>query len=148
MLGFRLVGEEGNRTRYEVSHGGSGTLVDVIDAQGFWQGLVAVGTVYHVAWRTPDDEQQLGWREALANHGLNVTPVRDRQYFQSIYFREPGGVLFEIATDEPGFAVDESPEELGSVLKLPPWLEPHRQSIERALPEIRLPEVETIGVLE
>lgn len=144
-LGFRPAGEEGSRFRYELGHGGPGALVDVIDTSGFWRGVVASGTVHHVAWRTPNDEQQKEWQAELTRLGVQVTPVQDRQYFRSIYFREPGGVLFEIATDEPGFAVDEAPEELGAALKLPPWLEARRPSIERALPEIRLQQPETIG---
>jgi glyoxalase family protein len=101
---------------------------------------MGAGIVHHIAWRTPDDQQQLEWRQALADRGYNVTPVRDRQYFHSIYFREPGGVLFEIATDPPGFTLDEAPEELGTRLRLPPWLEPQRDQIERTLPVLRLPE--------
>ena len=88
--------------------------------------------------RSDDEAEQLAWREAVGALGLNVTPVLDRQYFRSIYFREPGGVLFEIATDPPGFAVDETPEALGTALKLPPWLEPQRAEIERRLPPVRL----------
>ncbi|MBX5496260.1 MAG: VOC family protein, partial [Bryobacteraceae bacterium] len=90
-----------------------------------------------VAWRTPTDEQQVLWRSALQSY--NVTPVIDRKYFHSIYFREPGGVLFEIATDPPGFAVDEPAEALGSRLQLPPWLEPRRAELEARLPKVRLP---------
>ena len=142
ILGFRLVGEEGARRRYEVGAGHIGGTVDIMRAAGFWQGVVEVGTVHHVAWRTRDEEQQLRWRDDLIELGLSVTPVRDRQYFRSIYFREPGGVLFEIATDTPGFTVDEPRDRLGSVLKLPPWLERSRPSLERVLPEIRLPEAE------
>ena len=98
------------------------------------------GTVHHVAWRTADDEEQLAWQGEIANLGLRVTQVMDRQYFYSIYFREPGGVLFEIATDPPGFTFDEPRERLGEELKLPPWLEPQRAQIEAILPQIRLPE--------
>jgi glyoxalase family protein len=92
--------------------------------------------VHHVAFRVGSYEDQLAWREILVSAGLNVTPVLDRNYFKSIYFREPGGVLFEIATDPPGFTADESVEELGTNLKLPPWLEPRRGQIEMALPEL------------
>jgi len=138
-LGFRLLDEQGSYFRYTVGEGGPGALVDVRSAPDFWRGVVAVGTVHHVAWRTPNDEQQLVWRDKLAGLDLNVTPVMDRQYFHSIYFREPGGVLFEIATDPPGFTVDEPLERLGTHLKLPPWLEPQRKRIEQILPSIRLP---------
>jgi glyoxalase family protein len=92
-----------------------------------------------VAWRTADDAQQLAWREELSATGIHVTPVMDRQYFHSIYFREPGGVLFEIATDPPGFLKDESLEALGTRLMLPPWLEARRSEVEALLPELTLP---------
>ena len=95
--------------------------------------------MHHVAYRVPDDLSQAAWSEKLAAAGLQVTEVRDRQYFKSIYFREPGGVLFELATDPPGFTRDEGPAKLGTELKLPPWLEPQRERIERALPDVELP---------
>jgi glyoxalase family protein len=91
-----------------------------------------------VAWRAADEADQLAWREAVEESGLGVTPVLDRQYFRSIYFREPGGVLFEIATDPPGFTRDEPVESLGTDLKLPPWLEPERQRIAKSLPPIEI----------
>ena len=103
-------------------------------------GSMGAGTVHHIAFRAEDDARQLEWRQLLLKHGLHVTEVLDREYFHSIYFREPGGVLFEIATDPPGFAVDEAPEELGTRLKLPPALEPRRAELERRLPKLRLPE--------
>ncbi len=138
-MGFHEVAREGSVTRYAAGEGGPSTYVDLRDATGFWRGSVAAGTVHHVAYRTPTDADQLAWLEKLTDAGLRVTPVQDRQYFHSIYFREPGGVLFEIATDLPGFAIDETPEQLGTGLKLPPWLEPQRPEIERALPPVRLP---------
>ena len=104
------------------------------------RGRIAVGTVHHVAWRTADDEHQLNWRQHLLSHGNDVTPVQDRQYFHSIYFNEPGGVLFEIATDPPGFSIDEPVEQLGTHLKLPPRLEPHRSQIEKVLLPFHMPE--------
>jgi len=140
-MGFRLMESKGNRFRYTTwsdSAAQAGTIVDVLCAPAGRPGLVAVGTVHHVAWRTPNDEQQSEWRRALARY--NVTPIIDRKYFHSIYFREPGGVLFEIATDPPGFAIDEPVEELGSHLMLPAWLEPHRVELEQALPRLRLPQ--------
>lgn len=114
-------------------------MVDVLCTPAGRSGLVAAGTVHHVAWRTPTDEQQREWRKVLSSREYDVTPVIDRKYFHSIYFREPGGVLFEIATDPPGFAVDEPAEELGSHLVLPAWLEPHRAELEQVLPKVRLP---------
>lgn len=140
-LGFRLAREDGSRFRYEVGAGGPGALLDVKCQPASPPGIISVGTVHHVAWRTPDDEQQKAWREVLVKSGLNVTPIIDRRYFHSIYFREPGGVLFEIATDPPGFTVDEREDELGKSLKLPPWLEPVRQHLEHTLPSVHLPEI-------
>lgn len=138
-LGFRLIREDGNRFRFGVGSGGSGATVDVVLAPNFWQGVVAVGTVHHVAWRTHDDEEQRRWRETLAERGYNVTPVIDRKYFRAIYFREPGGVLFEISTDPPGFTVDEGLDDLGTRLQLPETLERYRSQLERALPPLHLP---------
>lgn len=143
-MGFRKVREEGNLLRYAVGDGGAGALVDVQHAPEFWQGVVAGGTVHHVAWRTESDEAQLAWRRKITEAGLNVTPVQDREYFHSIYFREPGGILFEIATDPPGFTVDEAADELGTALKLPPWLEQSRAEIERTLAPVHLPEKRTL----
>jgi glyoxalase family protein len=137
-LGFRFAQESGERLRYKVNHGGAGAMVDVLRRPHGIPGGVAVGSVHHVAWRTPDDEQQLAWRQEIGRAGLDVTRVMDRQYFHSIYFREPGGVLFEIATDPPGFTVDEALEQLGTQLRLPPWLEPMRADIERGLPPVRV----------
>lgn len=137
-MGFRLASEDGNRYRYVTAAGGPGSIVDVVATPGTPYGLVSVGTVHHIAWRTPTDEEEAVWRGTLTGLGYNVSPVMDRTYFNSIYFREPGGVLFEIATDKPGFAVDEPAESLGSKLILPRWLEPSREEIERALPAIEL----------
>jgi len=138
-LGFRLVEESSARFRFATSDGGAGALVDVLCSPEAPPGLVAAGTVHHIAWRTPDDAEQVAWRTTLMDQGLNVTPILDRQYFHSIYFREPGGVLLEIATDPPGFTVDEPLMRLGRALKLPPWLEPSRAEIEHALPMLRVP---------
>ncbi len=140
-LGFRPMREAGGRTRFAVGPGGSGAWLDLIVAQGAPPGRVAVGTIHHVAWRTPDDEQQRQWWQQIRGAGVPISDVIDRFWFHSIYFREPGGVLFEIATDGPGFTVDESPGELGARLVLPPWLEPHRAEIERHLPAVELPQV-------
>jgi glyoxalase family protein len=147
-MGFRLIESKGNRFRFATpSSSGSkaGTMVDVLCTPAGRSGLVAVGTVHHVAWRTPTDEQQVKWRETLSAHRYNVTPVIDRKYFHSIYFREPGGVLFEIATDPPGFAVDEPAEVLGSHLVLPEWLEPHRAELQQLLPTLRVPQAKGVS---
>ncbi|SFL63700.1 Glyoxalase/Bleomycin resistance protein/Dioxygenase superfamily protein [Loktanella salsilacus] len=102
-------------------------------------GRSGAGTIHHVAFRARDREEQLEWRARLSAVGQQVTPVIDRQYFDAIYFRTPGGVLFEIATDTPGFAVDEDPAHLGEALKLPEKYEAHRNRIEQVLPQIRVP---------
>jgi glyoxalase family protein len=140
-MGFNLVKQEGDRFRYAAGGGGPGALVDILCQPDARPGVVSVGTVHHVAWRTPDDEQQKLWREDLVRAGLNVTPIIDRRYFHSIYFREPGGILFEIATDPPGFAVDERKEELGTRLMLPPQLEPFREQLSQGLPPVKLPKM-------
>jgi glyoxalase family protein len=136
-LGFHRGPEDGNRFRFETGSGGPGSIVDLLCLPSSQRGRQGAGTVHHIAWRTPDDASQNEWRAKLASGGLNVTPVMDRNYFKSIYFREPGGVLFEIATDPPGFAIDEPAESLGSALKLPAWYEPARAQIEAALPPLR-----------
>lgn len=136
VLGFRLVGESGNRFRYALGAGEPGTRVDVLCTPDAPPGRVAVGTVHHVAFRVASDIAQQEWRARLAARGVNVTPVLDRKYFRSIYFREPGGVLFEIATDPPGFTVDEPLADLGKKLQLPAQLERSRARIEAALPPL------------
>jgi glyoxalase family protein len=137
-MGFRKVGEQRNRFRFDVGKGGAGARADVLCVSEAPYGRIAAGTVHHVAWRVVDDASQKSWRKRLVNKHLNVTPVIDRCYFHSIYFREPGGVLFELATDPPGFAIDEPADKLGETLKLPPWLEPSRKRIEQVLPPIEL----------
>jgi glyoxalase family protein len=138
-MGLQPAGREGNRLRFAAGEGGPGTLVDVLVDPDAPEGLVAGGTVHHVAWRAPDEETQKRWRAELVESGARVTEIRDRQYFRSIYFREPAGTLLEIATDGPGFTWDEPLLELGRSLKLPPWLEPDREQIAAALPELDLP---------
>jgi glyoxalase family protein len=139
LLSMEPTSEGTDRARFAMPGGGPGAVVDVAaDTAG--RGLQAGGTVHHVAFRAPDGETQRRWREELVAAGVNVTEVIDRQYFTSIYFREPGGVLLEIATDQPGFTVDEPLLELGRALKLPPWLEPSREQISHALPRLRVPE--------
>ena len=137
-MGFRAVGEQGNRFRFDVAEGGAGSRVDVLCVSEGRYGRASADTVHHVAWRVADDVSQKLWRQRLVEKHLNVTPVIDRCYFHSVYFREPGGVLFELATDPPGFAIDEPAGSLGESLKLPRWLEPHRKEIEGALPPIQL----------
>lgn len=133
-MGFTAVEERGSRQRLVATPGAPAGVIDVVVvARGEPEGVVSAGTVHHVAWRTPGDEEQLVWRAELLAAGREVTPVYDRRYFHSIYFREPGGSLFEIATDSPGFTVDEPASELGARLALPPWLEPRRVEIERRL---------------
>ncbi|MFC9252845.1 ring-cleaving dioxygenase [Amycolatopsis thailandensis] len=138
-LGLTFVNQEENRLRFSAGEGGPGALVDVLVTPDAPRGLVAAGTVHHVAWRAPDEATQAAWRDELIDDGVNVTSILDRQYFRSIYFREPGGTLLEVATDEPGFAIDEPLLELGRALKLPPWLEPKREDIEAMLPKLDLP---------
>ncbi len=138
-MGFRQGARDGNRTRFETGGGGTDSTLDVIEAPEGPEGEESVGTVHHVAWRAPDDERQAAWREQLVAAGRNVTPVIDRWYFKSIYYREPGGVLFEIATDGPGFTVDEKPEALGSSLSLPPWFQVRRDRLDQVLTPIVVP---------
>ena len=135
-MGLRSAGERDNRYRFAAGGGAVGRRVDVLHTPGTGFGTIAAGTVHHVAWRVLDDRSQAAWRERLEGEGLHPTGVKDRQYFKSIYFREPGGVLFELATDPPGFTRDEDPDRLGTHLKLPPWLESHRDGIERVLPPV------------
>jgi glyoxalase family protein len=135
-MGYRLQATSGHRTRYTVATGGPGTYVDLLTDPALPRGLNGAGTIHHVAFRTPDDASQVTARRVLLDDSLQVSPVIDRAYFKSIYYREPGGVLFEIATDQPGFAIDEPVETLGSKLSLPPHLEPHRAEIEASLPKL------------
>lgn len=134
-MDHRLVGEKGNRFRYSAGDQ-PGSYVDILCTPDALPGVLGSGTIHHVAFATQDDASQLLAREKLKRAGLNVTPVIDREYFHSVYFREPGGVLFEIATLPPGFTVDEPLEHLGEALKLPPWEEKNRAWIEKALPHI------------
>ncbi|MBI5425602.1 MAG: ring-cleaving dioxygenase [Opitutae bacterium] len=136
LMGYRLHGEEPHRARYTVATGGPGTYVDLFTDPTLPRGLNGAGTVHHIAFRVADDTQHLAAHEQLVDAGAHVSPVIDRAYFKSIYYREPAGVLFEIATDQPGFAIDESVETLGTKLSLPPRLEPHRAEIEAALPKL------------
>jgi glyoxalase family protein len=137
VMGFTRRAEEGNRLRFSAEGSALGNHIDLLINPEGHHGRMGAGTVHHIAFRAADDDSQLEWREVLDKH-LDVTPVLDRTYFHSIYFREPGGVLFELATDPPGFALDEPIESLGEALRIPPWLEQHRSVIEKRLPSIEL----------
>ena len=140
LMGFEAHGSEDNRYRYRAGSGeGFAATVDLLCMPDARRGGMGTGVVHHIAFRTADDPEQRAWRTAIADAGLNVSPVMDRNYFHSIYYREPGGVLFEIATDSPGFTVDEPVERLGTQLMLPAPLERHRAEIEKAVPPLRLP---------
>lgn len=139
-FGLRLVAQSGPRSRYAAEpESAAGGTVDIEVRPDEQVGRMGAGVVHHIAWRAPDDAAQLAWREVLVAKGFQVTPVMDRQYFHSIYFRAPGGILFEIATDPPGFAIDEAQASLGMQLKLPEALEAQRAQLERVLPPVKLP---------
>ncbi|MEO6809093.1 MAG: ring-cleaving dioxygenase [Isosphaeraceae bacterium] len=140
LMGFTAADNDGNRFRYHAaSEDGFASTVDLLCTPDGRQGSMGAGAVHHVAFRTKDRPQQDAWRHQIVRARLNVSPVMDRNYFESIYFREPGGVLFEIATDGPGFTADEPAELLGARLMLPKQLEPRRAEIERLVPPVRLP---------
>ena len=139
-LGFEAAGQQGGLIRLQSPGPGLGSVVYLRQARGFWGGADGVGTVHHIAFRAVSDQAQLEKRAEIEAKGIEITPVIDRKYFRSVYFREPGGVLFEIATDAPGFTVDEPAEGLGERLMLPPGYEARRRQIEDALPGIRLPQ--------
>ena len=156
-LGFIPARHEGGRFRYEIpakassttsvqgeETGGGAKIVDVLCLPDQRQAVMGTGSVHHVAFRTPTDEQQKILRHNIVQAGLDATPVIDRFYFHSVYFREPGGVLFEIATNPPGFTIDESEEDLGTHLVLPPWLESVRKDLVKILPPVRLPRKKAI----
>ena len=142
-FGYAQAGEEtegaATRLRLVAPGGERGAVLDLKRDSAPSIGRQGAGTIHHIAFRARDDAEQRAWRERLLAAGFDVTPVIDRQYFNAIYFREPGGVLFEIATDPPGFAIDEPVERLGSSLKLPPRYEPMRERIERTLPPLQVP---------
>ncbi len=139
-LGFRRVARDDKRTRFAAGDECPGTFVDVAALPTGRPGSMGVGIVHHVAFRVPDDETHGEMRSSLVDAGMNVTPIIDRQYFHSVYLREPGGVLFEIATDNPGFLRDEPLDSLGHTLKLPAWFEEQRGALEQVLPAVRVPE--------
>lgn len=136
VFGYKQAQQHVNRYRFETDAVAQAAIVDLVHVPGEKRGLVAGGSVHHVAFRVSSEEEQLYFRDKIAALGLNVTPQIDRDYFKSVYFREPGGVLFEIATDPPGFTVDEPLEALGTGLKLPKMYEPRREEIEKGLPKL------------
>lgn len=140
VMGLEKVGAEGAFVRYR-STAEIGNIID-LKLMPTHRGTMGVGTVHHIAWRANDVEDQLDWKRHVEHHGYGVTAVRDRNYFHSIYFREHGNILFEIATDPPGFAIDESFETLGAKLMLPPQYEPHRKQIEQVLLPFEVRELE------
>ncbi|WP_394579181.1 ring-cleaving dioxygenase [Cytobacillus firmus] len=140
VMGLERIGEEGETIRFQ-SSAPIGNVIDLKKTSGK-RGRMGVGTVHHIAWRAEDDQDQLEWREYVRSNGYGVTPVRDRNYFNAIYFREHGEILFEIATDPPGFAHDESPGEMGEKLMLPEQYENMRDRIKRKLIPIEVRELE------
>ena len=139
LMGFTHLGTEEGWYRYGAEDGGSGKLIEIKQLPDESRGEWGTGTVHHVAWRVKDSEEQMTLREMIAGAGLRPTPQIDRFWFQSVYYMEPGGVLFELATDGPGFDRDEDLQHLGEHLILPPWLEPDRAAIEAALPSLEMP---------
>lgn len=139
MLGLRAGGREGERCRYLCGEGEMMARIDVLFQPKGNPGRQSAGSIHHVAWRAATDDVQKEWQERLGKAAISVTPVQDRKYFRSIYFHEPGGVLFEIATEEPGMLIDEPLTELGMQLQLPPWLEPRRERLAHKLIPVVLP---------
>ena len=140
VMGLEKIGEEDDLMRFRAASD-LGNLIDV-KLSRVGTGQMGVGTVHHIAWRAQDDADQLDWKEQVEAYGLGVTPVQDRNYFNAIYFREYGDLLFEIATDPPGFAIDESPEALGEALMLPEQYESQRKNLQRNLPPIQVRSVD------
>jgi glyoxalase family protein len=146
LLGFELAEEEDSRRRFTVNPKSTSASVDLVERADGRFGVNSTGTVHHIAFRCAGENEQLRWQKKIADLGLRVTPVIDRFYFHSIYFQEPGGILFEIATEGPGFTADESAAHLGEKLKLPPQYEQHRAEIERVLPPILFgPKAKLVG---
>ncbi|MFA5833684.1 MAG: ring-cleaving dioxygenase [Bacteroidota bacterium] len=139
LLGAHASTQTGNRHRFIIGEGSDEAAIDIIIDPSLPRARQSAGSVHHIAWRVKDFLAHEEWQKRVEQGGLHPTEIIDRFYFHSIYFREPGGVLYEIATDKPGFTVDESLENLGTQLVLPPWYEPHRSRIEHALPPIVIP---------
>ncbi|OCA84132.1 ring-cleaving dioxygenase [Bacillus sp. FJAT-27225] len=136
ILGLTCIGQENDYLRF-FSEGELGNTID-IQLNPSVRGLMGAGIVHHLAWSAKDEEQLLKWREILQDKGYNPTEIRERNYFKAVYFHEEGGILFEIATDPPGFTVDEDLSSLGEALMLPPWLEPQRDELEALLPPVKV----------
>jgi glyoxalase family protein len=143
-MGYTAAGAEGDRYRFVGDVGTPGHIVDIIHRPGKMQAGFGAGSIHHIAFRVPTDEKQLEYQNAIREAGFRVTEVMDRNYFHSVYFRELGGVLFEIATDTPGFAIDEPADALGETLKLPKWYEADRAAIEQSLLPITLKPFEKV----
>jgi glyoxalase family protein len=139
MMGARFIGAEGDCFRHELGDSPQIANIDLVCQPAGSPGSSGMGLIHHIAWNTPSDEDEAEWLEKLGGAGFNTSPVMDRHYFHSIYYREPGNVLFEIATALPGFAVDEPTDSMGEKLMLPDWLEPHRSALEAQLPTLRTP---------
>jgi glyoxalase family protein len=137
-MGFEPLGEEAGWHRWAVDGGSSGCIIEISEQPDGSRGAWGTGGVHHVAWRVADEDEELALRASVLEAGLRPTPPIDRFWFRSVYFREPGGVLFELATDGPGFQRDEALESLGETLILPPWLESRRDEIEPALPPLEV----------
>ncbi|HEX2994417.1 MAG TPA: ring-cleaving dioxygenase [Anaerolineales bacterium] len=144
-MGYQAAGQEETRHRFTTDQNALGHTIDLVERPGKAQAGFGVGSIHHIAFRAPDDERQLGYQSLIRSAGFGVTEVLDRSYFHSIYFREHGGVLFEIATDTPGFAIDEPVEALGESLKLPEWFEHNRAGIEESLAPLALKSIEKAG---
>ena len=144
-MGYQSAGQEGNRYRLTSHQSAPGHTIDLVERSGKAKAGFGVGSIHHIAFRVPNDEQQLQYQSLIRSAGFGVTDVLDRSYFHSIYFREHGGVLFELATDTPGFAIDEPVDALGEVLKLPPWYESNRAAIEESLAPLELKSIEKVG---
>jgi glyoxalase family protein len=137
ILGYKLLTQEGSRFRFVTDAITTANVIDLVEEPNGKPGINAGGTNHHIAFRVSNEEILMQFREKVKSAGLNITEKIDRNYFYSLYFREPGGVLFEIATDNPGFATDESVNELGTHLMLPPQYEPRRKQIEGVLPVLQ-----------
>lgn len=144
-MGYQAAGQEGSRYRFTSDVNALGHIVDIVHRPGKMQAGFGVGSIHHIAFRVPGDDEQLQYQSALSEAGFRVSPVMDRSYFHSIYFREQGGVLFEIATDTPGFLIDEPRDSLGEALKLPAWYEVNRAEIEASLQPLSLTPFEKVS---
>src|SRR5829696_460118 len=144
-MGYQDAGQEGSRHRFVADENSLGHTIDLVEGPEKMPARFGVGSIHHIAFRAPNDEQQLEYQSLIRGAGFGVTDVLDRSYFHSIYFREHGGVLFEIATDTPGFAIDEAVNALGETLKLPEWSEPNRSTIEKSLAPLELKCIEKVG---